>query len=53
MILEMNIDRFSSYLYLPEILIFFQLVWAESYVLGCGYSVCNGTHFYVCNYGPA
>uniref|UniRef100_K1S4G8 Substrate-specific endoprotease Tex31 n=1 Tax=Magallana gigas TaxID=29159 RepID=K1S4G8_MAGGI len=30
-----------------------QLVWAESYVLGCGYSVCNGTHFYVCNYGPA
>ncbi|XP_062586404.1 cysteine-rich venom protein kaouthin-2-like, partial [Saccostrea cucullata] len=30
-----------------------QLVWAESYILGCGYSNCSGTHFYVCNYGPA
>ncbi|XP_048730027.2 cysteine-rich venom protein-like [Ostrea edulis] len=30
-----------------------QLVWSESYVLGCGYSDCNGTHLYVCNYGPA
>lgn len=30
-----------------------QMVWAETAKIGCGYAQCGGTHYYVCNYGPA
>ncbi len=34
-------------------IVIFQMIWAGSSHLGCGYALCNGTrHFYVCNYGP-
>ncbi|XP_021340630.1 cysteine-rich venom protein Mr30-like isoform X1 [Mizuhopecten yessoensis] len=29
-----------------------QMVWAETSKLGCGFAVCSGTNFYVCNYSP-
>jgi len=29
------------------------MVWADSAKIGCGYANCEGTHYYVCNYGPA
>ncbi|CAG2248310.1 CRISP [Mytilus edulis] len=32
---------------------FTQLTWFDSYILGCGYAICNGYHFYVCNYAPS
>ncbi|KAH3736563.1 cysteine-rich venom protein latisemin-like [Dreissena polymorpha] len=30
-----------------------QMVWAQTSKVGCGYAVCNGRPYYVCNYGPA
>ncbi|XP_076111187.1 cysteine-rich venom protein LEI1-like [Mytilus galloprovincialis] len=32
---------------------FTQLTWFDSYILGCGYAICSGYHFYVCNYAPS
>ncbi|XP_041365631.1 cysteine-rich venom protein Mr30-like [Gigantopelta aegis] len=32
---------------------YFQMVWAETTRLGCGYADCDGTSFFVCNYGPS
>ncbi|XP_033760165.1 cysteine-rich venom protein ophanin-like isoform X2 [Pecten maximus] len=30
-----------------------QIVWAETSKLGCGFAICSGSRFYVCNYSPA
>ncbi|XP_033753635.1 venom allergen 5.02-like [Pecten maximus] len=30
-----------------------QLVWADTYLVGCGFAMCDTTPFYVCNYGPS
>ncbi|XP_067654549.1 cysteine-rich venom protein TEL1-like isoform X2 [Haliotis asinina] len=30
-----------------------QVVWADTQKIGCGYTICDATKFYVCNYGPA
>ncbi|XP_045203798.2 cysteine-rich venom protein TEL1-like [Mercenaria mercenaria] len=29
-----------------------QVIWANSFKIGCGYAKCSGTNRYVCNYGP-
>ncbi|XP_046581659.1 cysteine-rich venom protein kaouthin-2-like [Haliotis rubra] len=30
-----------------------QVVWADTQKIGCGYTMCDSSKFYVCNYGPA
>ncbi|XP_060063996.1 cysteine-rich venom protein-like isoform X2 [Ylistrum balloti] len=30
-----------------------QIVWAETSKIGCGFAVCSGSNYYVCNYSPA
>lgn len=30
-----------------------QLVWADTYLVGCGFALCGNTPFYVCDYGPS
>ncbi|XP_060070310.1 cysteine-rich venom protein ophanin-like [Ylistrum balloti] len=30
-----------------------QLVWADTYLVGCGFALCGSLPFYVCDYGPS
>lgn len=30
-----------------------QIIWAKSYLFGCGVSKCGSKYFYVCNYAPS
>jgi hypothetical protein len=31
---------------------FSQMIWANSYMIGCGYALCSGQSSYLCLYGP-
>ena len=47
-----NLDSFRSGDMMSNT--FSQLVWANSYVVGCGHTLCaDGASFYVCLYGPS